>query len=175
MVIMDTMVKIGRIGKAHGIKGEVKVFIEDAYWEDFLNVEIIFLETRGQHLPYFVEDIRAGNAVILKLEDINAREDAQMLHRKEVFIRTEDLLDDEERTIVFEPGFERYAGYNIEDASYGPVGKIEQVIEMPQQMMAVVNYKGREILIPLNDQFIHQANDEQAVLYMDLPDGLLDL
>ncbi|NUN99427.1 MAG: 16S rRNA processing protein RimM [Saprospiraceae bacterium] len=172
---MDAMVKIGRIGKAHGISGELKAFVEDAYWEDFLNAEILFLEIRGQHLPYFIEDIRSGNAVLLKLEDLNTREDAQMLHGKDIYLRKEDILPDEARTIIIEPGFERYTGYNIEDEANGLIGKIEEVIEMPQQMMAVVVYRGREILIPLNEQFIVRADTGQSVLHMNLPDGLLDL
>lgn len=172
---MDAMVKIGRVGKAHGLLGEVKAFVEDAYWEDFLNAEIIFLEIKGQHLPYFVEDVRAGNAVLVKLEDLNTREDAQMLNGKDIYLRSEDILPDEARTIIIEPGYERYTGYNIEDAVQGFVGKIEEVIEMPQQMMAVVVFRGREILIPLNEQFIVTADTEQSVLHMDLPDGLLDL
>lgn len=172
---MDAMVKIGRIGKAHGLNGELKAFVEDAYWEDFLNAEIIFLEIRGQYLPYFVEDVRAGNDVLVKFEDLNTREDAQMLHHKDIYLRSADILPDEARTIIIEPGYERFTGYNIEDATHGLVGKIDEVIEMPQQMMAVVVYRGREILIPLNEQFIVTADEEQSVLRMDLPDGLLDL
>jgi len=172
---MDDMVKIGRIGKAHGLVGELKAFVEDAWWEDFLNAEIIFLEIRGQHLPYFVEDVRAGNAVLLKLEDVNTRDDAQMLHHKDIYLRSEDILPNEARTIIIEPGYERYAGYAIEDATHGFIGKIDEVIEMPQQMMAVVVYRGREILIPLNEQFIVSADEAQSTLHMDLPDGLLDL
>lgn len=172
---MDAMVKIGRIGKAHGLNGELKAFVEDAYWEDFLNAEIIFLEIRGQHLPYFVEDVRAGNAVLVKLEDLNSREDAQMLHHKDIYLRSADILPDEARTIIITPGYERFTGYTIEDATHGLVGKIDEVIEMPQQMMAVVVYRSREILIPLNEQFIVTTDEEQCVLHMDLPDGLLDL
>ena len=98
-----------------------------------------------------------------------------MLHHKDIYLRSADILPDEARTIIIEPGYERFTGYNIEDATHGLVGKIDEVIEMPQQMMAVVVYRGREILIPLNEQFIVTADEEQSVLHMDLPDGLLDL
>ncbi|MDZ4682551.1 MAG: ribosome maturation factor RimM [Saprospiraceae bacterium] len=172
---MDAMVKIGRVGKAHGLLGELKTFVEDAYWEDFLSAEIIFLEIRGQHLPYFVEDVRAGNAILVKLEDVNSRDDAQLLHHKDIYLRREDILPNEARTIVIEPGYERFTSYTIEDATHGLVGKIDEVIEMPQQMMAVVVYRNREILIPLNEQFIVKADEKESVLHMDLPDGLLDL
>lgn len=172
---MDAFVNIGRAGKAHGIKGEIKAVVEDAYWEDFLNAEIVFIELRGQHLPYFIEDVRAGNAVLLKLEEVNSREDAQMLNGKLLYLQAEDILADDDRTIVIAPGYERYTGYTIHDSESGLVGKIAEVVEMPQQMMAFVNYQGREILIPLNEQFILKADDEQQLLLMDLPNGLLDL
>jgi 16S rRNA processing protein RimM len=60
------------------------------------------------------------------------------------------------------------------DAQAGPVGPIEEVLEMPQQEMALVRYKGRETLIPLNTHFIQRVDTERREVLVDLPDGLLE-
>ena len=46
---------------------------------------------------------------------------------------------------------------------------------MPQQFMALLSYRGKEILIPINDAFVQDIDPEKGLLYMDLPDGLLDV
>ncbi len=45
---------------------------------------------------------------------------------------------------------------------------------MPQQEMAFLDYKGAEVLIPLNVQLIVSINEEKQEILMDLPEGLLD-
>ena len=65
--------------------------------------------------------------------------------------------------------------YEIISERDGAIGVIEEVIEMPQQIMGIVNYQGKEVLIPLNDQFITGVDEEKKILEMELPEGLLDL
>ncbi|MEM6699798.1 MAG: hypothetical protein AAF599_15455 [Bacteroidota bacterium] len=55
------------------------------------------------------------------------------------------------------------------------IGVIEEVIEMPQQEMAVINYKDKEVLIPMNEDFILEILEEEKILKVELPEGLLDL
>jgi 16S rRNA processing protein RimM len=45
---------------------------------------------------------------------------------------------------------------------------------MPQQEMAFLDYRGREVLIPLNEQLIISIDETQKHILMDLPEGLLD-
>jgi ribosomal 30S subunit maturation factor RimM len=51
-------IAIGRVRKAHGITGEVKVSIEDRYLEDFLKNERIFIEEmKSSRMPYFISSV----------------------------------------------------------------------------------------------------------------------
>ncbi|MDX1942637.1 MAG: ribosome maturation factor RimM, partial [Saprospiraceae bacterium] len=153
--------------------GELKIQIEEEYLEDFLQAEVIFLEISGKQVPYFIEKIRSGNEMLLKLEDINSREAATPLASKEIFLREEDLLPVEEGEVDFD--YEDLIGFQIIDTEAGSIGKIEKVIEYPQQMMAVLQYQEREILIPLHENLIHDINIEEQTIIMNLPIGLLDL
>lgn len=170
---MEEFVTIGKIIKPHGVKGELKVSVEDAYWEDFNNTKAVFITTLGQRLPYFVKQIQdANNATILKLEGIDSKEMALSLSSMPIFMRDADVsVEVVEEGLVY--GF--LEGYLIKDKMLGDVGKIEEVIELPQQEMAVVIYENKEILIPLNEHLIIEIDEKLERVLMDLPEGLLVL
>lgn len=172
-------IAIGRVRKAHGITGEVKISIEDRYLEDFLKNERIFIEMKSSRMPYFISSVRGESEMIVKLEEVDDRDAAIALHSKEIFLRKQDLIPDDERE--FEPEEEdsiQYGflnGYSVTDKTTGPAGVITEVVEMPQQEMAFVLHHGREVLIPLNESLIISIDRDNKTLLMDLPEGLLDM
>ena len=52
---------------------------------------------------------------------------------------------------------------------------IEDIEEYPQQEMAVLKYKEKTILIPLIESFIEREDEANKRIYINLPEGLLDL
>jgi 16S rRNA processing protein RimM len=171
-------VTIGRTRKAHGLSGELKVFIEERYLEDFMKNERIFLEVKGVKIPYFIASVRGGGEMILKLEEVDNRDTATLLQAREVMLREQDILPDHSREYEVEEEegleYEHLAGYTLIDETLGEVGVIDEVLEMPQQEMAFLKYKKREVLVPLNAQFILSVDEPNRRVHMDLPDGLLD-
>lgn len=171
-------ITIGRTRKAHGLSGELKMSIEDRYLEDFMKNERIFLEVKGLKLPYFIDSVRGGGELIVKLEEVDDRDAATVLQAREIMLREQDILTEEEREFEVEEEqglqYEHLTGYLMIDNERGEIATITEVLEMPQQEMAFLTYKGREILIPLNEQFVQRVDADQKRVYMDLPDGLLD-
>jgi 16S rRNA processing protein RimM len=166
---------IGYTRKPHGLKGEIKLQVTERYLEDLLNVEFVFLNLKGQNMPFFIEDIRVGNSIIAKFEDVNSPEAALKIASKEMYIRQEDLIPDDEREMEVEiPTYERCLGYVIFNGTER-IGAIEELIEYPQQEMAVVQYNNREVLVPLNAAYIQKIDDSEKMILVDLPEGLLDL
>lgn len=179
MMNQQEYVSIGRIRKAHGITGEIKVSVEDRYLEDFLKNERVFIDLKSTKIPYFISSVRGESEMIVRLEEVDDRNAAIALHGKEIFLRKQDLIPDDERE--FEPE-EEYAtqygflnGYTVTDKNTGPAGVISEVVEMPQQEMAFVLHNGKEVLIPLNESLIVSIDRENKTLLMDLPEGLLDV
>ncbi|MEL6945638.1 MAG: ribosome maturation factor RimM [Bacteroidota bacterium] len=171
---MQEFVSIGKIGKAHGIKGAMKLLAVEAYLPDLESASAIFIEENGQKLPYFLEEVQIGNATILTLEEVGTKEAANRLKSREVFLRESDLLPIENRAFN-SLQYEQYKGFELEDKELGTIGVIEEIIEMPQQEMAVVNYQDKEVLIPLNEDFILETLKEEKLIKVTLPEGLLDL
>lgn len=169
---------IGRTRKAHGLAGELKISIEDRYLEDFMKNERIFLDVRGVKIPYFIANVRGGGEMILKLEEVDDRDAAIALQAREVLLREQDILPEHAREFEVEAEEEmeyaHLAGYLMVDETIGEIGTIDEVLEMPQQEMAFLKYKGREVLVPLNQQFIRSVDEQKQQVLMNLPDGLLD-
>lgn len=172
-MIMEDYVNVGRIGKTHGLKGELKLTLEDQFLMDVMQVEALFVEERGKKTPYFIDYLRGKGTLILKLEDINSRESAALLTSKYVFARSEDITVEKE--LIDDTVYGYLVDYTIVDAELGKLGSIESIEVYPQQEMAVLTYKEEDFLIPLNEAFIDRINESEKVVYMDLPEGLLDV
>lgn len=171
-------INIGHTRKTHGVHGEMKISIEDRYLEDFLKNERIFLDVKGVKVPYFVASVRGKGELILLLEEVTSKEAAFALQSREIHLREHDLIPDHERELEIEPEevleYAHVAGFLLIDQTLGEIGPIGEVLDMPQQEMAFLEYKGREVLIPLNAQFIMSIDEKNRRMLMDLPDGLLD-
>lgn len=171
-------VAIGHTRKTHGIGGELKVFVEPNYMEDFLKNEALFLELRGKKVPYFIASVRgAGSEPIVKFEDVDTREAAQSLSSKEIFLREADILTDDEREIPQETlGYSFCKGFLVVDKTLGEVGRVSAIVEMPGQEMARIStLAGGEANVPMVEAFIQKIDKRAKKIWVDLPAGLLDL
>ena len=140
-----------------------------------MNAEILMIDIKGRPTPFFIEDIRFGNNIIAKFEDVNTPEAAMSISNKEISLRESDLIPDDEREIEIETmPYEHCIGYTIVNEGE-TVGVIDNIVEYPQQEMAILNYKNKEVLVPLNQHFIKKVDDKNKVIEMVLPEGLLDL
>ncbi|MEM1320435.1 MAG: ribosome maturation factor RimM [Bacteroidota bacterium] len=173
---MTAYITIGKTGKTHGVQGELKVHIEEEYLEDFARAEVLYLSINGKPIPYFVEGLRSAAIPLVRLDEVETKEAAQRLVGKDILLPEEQLLKEEEREWEVETlEFEFLSGYRLFEVERGEIGTIEEVVEFPQQEMAVVNYEGRELFIPLNEQLIEQIDEGKRTIHLRLPEGLLDL
>lgn len=171
---MDDFIQIGYTKKTHGVAGEIKVVVEEHYEDVFLEKDRVFLEIRGKKQPFFIESVRGAGDLIVKFEDIKTREDALLLQSKGVFLPVAEVPEDLEPEEP-ETTYSGITDYLLVDETVGEIGRIEAVIDMPQQEMAVIHYQGREVLVPLNEQFIRSVDHKGKKVSADLPEGLLDL
>lgn len=171
---MDQLVRVGYTQKPHGTRGEIKIQIEEEYLEDFMNSKIAFLEITGKQIPFFLKSMRGENPMIVKLEDTHTREDAQFLAGKTLFLRAQDVHKPEAQD-PDDVALEDLVGFRIVDLTYGDIGEIEEIAELPEQLLAILTYQNREVLIPLVDELIEEIHLSNKTVTMDLPEGLLEL
>ena len=162
------LIKIGKVLKTHGFKGNLKVFIDEFYMDDFEELKAIFID----NLPYFItsKDINSDSQAIILLEDIDSKEKAHPLQGKDLFAKEDDLT-----AILDEKVYTHLVGFEMTDQVAGTIGNIEKIVEMPFQFLAQVFKNNKEILIPLNDDFILKIDEKKKRVELKLPDGFLDI
>jgi len=170
---MTDFVEIGYILKTHGYKGDVKTRIQEFYLEPLKNLEVIFLDHRGEQLPYFPESIHLTglHEAIIHFEGLENKEDAHLLRGSKLLARKSDVPEIPQE----EKGPGEFIGFTIEDIHKGQIGTVEDVYSLPQQDLLAVKYKGREVLIPLRQEFITEFFPDKKHIIFDLPEGILDL
>jgi 16S rRNA processing protein RimM len=165
------LIPIGRLGKPYGTAGALRARVEEEFLPFLLSADAVFSPVDGKPAPFFVEEILSEEPPILKLEEVDSKEDARAISGQELLLRESDIAPEQ----ADPEGYRAMIGYTVQEEEAGVVGPIEEVVELPEQIMAVVDYNGRQVLIPINEHFMRSFDPEQRIVYMRLPKGLLDL
>jgi 16S rRNA processing protein RimM len=163
---------IGRIVSAFGLKGEVILQHRLGRQADPGPIRAVFLEQRkGELLPFFPESVRkkSDEEWYMKLEGFDTREQASRLLKHEVWIREEELN-------ALAPGNNPigWVGYSLLDGEKD-LGEILEVIEQPHQVLCRLEIRGKEVLVPVNEQTLNAIDHAGKKLQLSLPAGLLEV
>ncbi|MGB4775733.1 MAG: ribosome maturation factor RimM [Daejeonella sp.] len=163
---------IGYITKTKGLKGEVQVFFEYDEPAD-LSLESVFAEINGKLIPYFISSykLQTNQTGNFYFDDVDTIEKAEKLIRKKLYLpNTLKPVRDKDEFLISD-----LKGFMVHDEKEGELGEIIEIHEYPQQYVAVVLYKFKEVLFPLNDDLIVEIDQEKQILHVNLPDGLISL
>ncbi len=168
------LIKIGRISKPHGVRGELKISVQDRYFDDAMATDSLILKLGGQPLPYFIKHLRGDANLLLKLEGINDKETAAALQSLDIFLPKSSIS---EANAAFEDQaiFLSWVGYTIHDKVLGEIGEIDFVHEMPEHYLAEVNHNNKMVIIPLHYDLIDEVNEQKKSVLMTLPEGILEV
>ena len=67
-----------------------------------------------------------------------------------------------------------FVGYDIMDQTLGDIGVIDAVDDSTMNVLFVVKKSDREYLVPATEDFILEINESRKILYVDLPQGLIE-
>ena len=168
------LIPLGFINKTHGFQGELSLAISDeiSLSPSQFKSAFLFVELDGLPVPFFVENIREkSGGVLVKFDTIMDEMMAKKLVGKNVFAEKMKKEAVEET----EPSWFDLVGYSVTDKSYGELGPILEVQELPMQFLASCKINDKEILFPLHEEIILEIDDEKKTIYIDLPEGLLDV
>ncbi|MDD6804180.1 MAG: ribosome maturation factor RimM [Prevotellaceae bacterium] len=168
MIKEDEVYKIGRIGKPHGISGEVTLrFSDDVF--DRVDADYLVLMVDGILVPFFIEEyrFRSDEVALVKFEDIDTMDRASELTGCDVFF-PRHLADAGDDVLTWS----QIVGYDIVDVlSDKTIGRIEAVDETTINTLLELS---DGTLIPAADEFIEDIDHEERKLMMRLPEGLVN-
>jgi 16S rRNA processing protein RimM len=170
MLRLDDLIQIGFIKKAHGYKGQVKLQITLPAAEE-LETEHVFLEIEGKPVPFFIEDISGPeDQWIVMFEGVGDEEKARQIVGSKVYVAS-DLFPDLDRKAEVSV----FIGMKVHDSNLGELGTITAIIEKTGQDLLEMEFNNKIILIPFAEELITKVDVTKKILFVNLPDGLMDL
>ena len=176
-------VVVGKVVKAHGIKGEIKVFAYSGHPDDFKSYEEILLCSASEKGKALQDDPAAGQAhrisqsrsqekvVIVKLDGVSTRTEAEALRGFEVLISKSELP-------ALDP--DQYYWHDIKGLAVATdngqeIGHVTALMATAAHDILIVTGRGREYLIPATTEFVADINQEAGVMKIIPPPGLLEM
>jgi 16S rRNA processing protein RimM len=173
MISINDCFNLGHIAKTKGFKGELSLFldVDDPY--NYQDLDRILIDLGGVLTPFFITSIRIKNNgyADLRLEGVETKEDAIRISSKQVYLPLSDLppLPEDEYYL------HELEGMTVIDQTQGELGNVSRVLDYSNNPLIEIAEGGKEILIPINDEFIQEVNKSKREIKVDLPDGLIEV
>lgn len=169
MIKQEDVYKIGRLGKAHGVKGEVSFqFTDDIF--DSVDAEYLVLDIDGILVPFFIEEYRFRNdsVCLVKFCDVDTQQRAQELTGCDVYF-PRALAEEADETL----SLASLVGFEIVSVPDGSsIGTIASIDDTTQNILFELE---NGTLIPASDELIENIDTGQRQIKMTIPTGLLEI
>ena len=172
---IDDCYQLGYVTKTHGLHGEVHIFLDVDFPEEYNNLESVFVaykNTPQALVPFFIEMLKlSGNKAIVKFEDVDTIDQAEALKEAQLYLPLEALPKLQEGQFYYH----EVIGYSVHDQKKGDLGVIKEIYALAGQDVIAMEYQDKEVLIPVNDAIVRSADHEKRIVHVQLPEGLLDI
>jgi len=163
---------IGKFVAIHGLKGELLLKHELGKKTSLKGLQAVFIEEKkGSFIPWFIEStkIKSEDEIYIKLEGLHSREDAMKLSQRKAWLTETDF-----KKFAAKSAPVNLLGYTIINNGES-LGPIKELIEQPHQLLCRLDIKGKEVLIPLHEEFLKKIDHKKKEILVDLPEGLLEI
>jgi len=164
---------LGKIVSKFSFKGEVLIKLESDDPSQYLKMESVFVDYNNNLVPFFIDKCKLHKSEMLriKFEDVDSEQDADDLMRADLYLPL-DLLPEMGEDQFY---FHEVIGYKVIDLNRGEIGVISAINDTTTQALFEIDFNGKQILIPMNDEFIHKLKKDEKQLIVNTPEGLIDL
>ena len=178
MIRKEEIVEIGMFQKTHALKGELNAILTiDA--DFFEEGRPLIVAIDGIFVPFYIESIRpkGKTSYLLKIKGIDSEEKAKIFVNKKIYaIRSmlTPFLDLDEDDILEDT----LIGFEVRDDDSGEmIGTVKDIDDSTQNVLLIVD-KGdgsSDLMIPLVDDFISEIDEQNKIVKVNLPPGLIEL
>lgn len=166
---------VAEVVKTFGVNGELVLKLYDSFPEEIDLEEPVFIDIDGIPVPFFFKTFRFSgkSKAVIVFDDFDREELAEEFVSKKIFLEDEMLEDLED-----EPSPADFIGFKVLEHSENPqiIGTIEDYYDTPNNpLFQVITSDDREILLPVNEDYIVAIDDESQAIFVQLPEGFLDL
>jgi 16S rRNA processing protein RimM len=164
--------QLGYIVKPHGIHGELTVYLDTDNPDYYKELESVYVEFQQKLIPFFISYLNiSGHKATVKFQDIEGIENASQYKGCLLYLPI-NLLPPLSNNQFY---YHEIIGYKVYDSVYGKLGEVKTIYEANGNDLFAVDYEGKEVLIPIKDEFIVKLDRKANEIHLKLPDGLIDI
>lgn len=169
MIKEEEVYRIGRLGKAHGVHGEVTFMFDDDVF-DRVDADYLVLEVDGILVPFFIEEyrFRSDSTALVKFEGIDTQDRARELTNCDVYF-PRSLAEAEEQTL----SWSFFVGFDVINDKTGTI--IGRIASVDDSTMNILFELEDGSLIPASEELVTAIDQDKKQITIDLPAGLLEL
>jgi 16S rRNA processing protein RimM len=168
----DTVV-VGRIGRPHGVRGEVTVEVRtDDPDQRFVPGAMLATDppSRG---PLTVAGVHwHSGTLLLRIEGVDDRTAAEELRNTELLVAVDDLPEIDDPDSFYD---HQLLGLTVRLADGGVLGEVTAVRHESQDLLVVRRSDGGEALVPFVAAIVPTVDVAGGFVVVDPPEGLLEL
>ncbi len=169
---LDTVV-VGRIGRPHGVRGEVTVEVRTDD-PDLRFVPGAVLRTdppeRG---PITIAGVHwHSGTLLLRLEGVDSREAAEAVRNTELVVPVSELPEIEDPDSYYD---HQLVGLTARMPDDTVLGEVTAILHEAQDLLVVRRADAGEVLIPFVAAIVPTVDVDGGFLVVDPPEGLLEL
>jgi 16S rRNA processing protein RimM len=169
------LVPIGSILKTVGYQGGLLIDTYPGYATTWSAMNKCLIRIDGVWAPFFiVSKEEKSDGILVVFEDLEDNKLAKSLIHQEVYVLQTQLVA-ETGTSEEASDINTWIGFTIYDVHSDFSAVIRRIEELPSQLLAFVEWNGKEVALPLAEELIVDLNPDQKSLTMNLPDGILEL
>ncbi len=166
------IIAVARIGRAHGVRGELKVwpFAPDVDTLEKVREVLLPGERDGQWIARRVVKCRRGSrCFILALEGVVGRTAAEALNGTNLYVRTQDLPPPEDDAFYYFDLLGMSVWVGDEE-----IGRVLHIEDNGAQDILTIGDEHSEVLLPFVDDFV-EVDLEARRIVATPPPGLLEV
>ena len=169
---MEQFLQVGVISSTHGVRGEVKVFPTTDDPQRFKSLKNVILDTGKEQIPLEIEQVKYfKNMVILSLEEIADRNQAELLRQAELYITRDQATPCGEN----ENFITDLIGLRVVDENKEELGKCTDVFQTgANDVYEIELLDGRKVLFPAIPSCILDVDLEKGIMTVHVMAGLID-
>ncbi|WP_406103677.1 ribosome maturation factor RimM [Streptomyces sp. NBC_01003] len=164
---------VARIGRAHGIKGEVTVEVRTDEPELRLGPGAVLATDPASKGPLTIETGRVHSGrLLLRFEGVRGRTAAEALRNTLLIaeVDPEELPEDEDEFYDHQ-----LMDLDVVTTDGVEVGRITEISHLPSQDLFIVERPdGSEVMIPFVEEIVTEIDLEEQRAIIDPPPGLID-
>jgi 16S rRNA processing protein RimM len=164
---------VGRIGRAHGIKGQVTVEVRTDEPELRLAPGAVLMTDPPSVGPLTIADGRVHSGrLLLTIEGVTTRSGAEALRNTLLIAEVDPEVLPEDPDEYYD---HQLVGLDVVTADGSPIGELAEVVHLPSQDLFLVRRPdGREVMIPFVAQIVPEIDLENQRAVVTPPPGLID-